>query len=612
MPRKSKTIRRKAKPAARPQTIREQEGFARAVGIPKGGVPACSSLFSAHGYSLNDHRGDITGGSRNVWFKYPPHFHRHSVEWETTPAKAKQTTTFAWIGGSLARPALRPAYPYDTATLYIDGVARLKFAIGRVEGMAPTGDIVGFTSRQDGFELYFEPRRFQSLVETAHRNWMPHGVSGVYRLTVPGKYLKAGKPLRLRVELPPAQPDTEFFFFVSPRRDALRSSVDSLREEVLQLQHDLVQLTRSHETLYAQVYPQLFPRRVKAERFVAHQDDTKHLHPAQVTVMRDDEIVVTAREGSDHLAPDGRIILVRSKDGGRTWSPKEVMYDLGNSDHRSAPITELANGDWVTLDYRAGGEYNKQGIWEIENWVGPSLWPVWSTDRGRTWTFGKDPVSVPGAHPMAEIERHLIQLPGGRLLAAVGYLEYGPDGKVAAWDTSWQAVFRSDNNGRSWQLHSKLPYHPCVIGEPTILRTKSGKLLILARSEAWRGQDWHQQGMLYQTVSTDEGKTWSELQPTAMSSMSSPGHLLQLQDGRILCTHASRNYPGSVYATVSRDEGETWDTANTHVLANDIVNYDSCYPNTGQMADGTLITVWYANLFGKFFIPALRWRPEEL
>ena len=97
-----------------------------------------------------------------------------------------------------------------------------------------------------------------------------------------------------------------------------------------------------------------------------------------------------------------------------------------------------------------------------------------------------------------------------------------------------------------------------------------------------------------------------------MSSMSSPGHLLRLQDGRILCTHASRNYPGSVYATVSRDEGETWDTAHTKIITNDIKNYDSCYPNSGQLPDGTIVTVWYANLFGKFFIPALRWRPEDL
>lgn len=97
-----------------------------------------------------------------------------------------------------------------------------------------------------------------------------------------------------------------------------------------------------------------------------------------------------------------------------------------------------------------------------------------------------------------------------------------------------------------------------------------------------------------------------------MSSMGSPGHLLQLQDGRVLCTHAERLYPGSIYVTTSDDEGASWNTQNTKTVANDVVNFDSCYPTTGQRADGVLITVWYANLFGKYFIPSLTYRPEQL
>ena len=97
-----------------------------------------------------------------------------------------------------------------------------------------------------------------------------------------------------------------------------------------------------------------------------------------------------------------------------------------------------------------------------------------------------------------------------------------------------------------------------------------------------------------------------------MSSMNTPAHLLQLQDGRILCTHASRTYPGSVYVTLSRDEGETWDTENTRIITNDLANFDSTYPTSGQLADGTLLTTWYANLFGKFYVAVKRYRPENL
>jgi hypothetical protein len=92
--------------------------------------------------------------------------------------------------------------------------------------------------------------------------------------------------------------------------------------------------------------------------------------------------------------------------------------------------------------------------------------------------------------------------------------------------------------------------------------------------------------------------------------MTAPGHLLQLQDGRILCSHASRAYPGSIYVTTSSDEGATWNASR--VITNDLQNWDTSYPTSGQLADGTIITTWYANLFGKFFVAALRYKPEDV
>ena len=39
---------------------------------------------------------------------------------------------------------------------------------------------------------------------------------------------------------------------------------------------------------------------------------------------------------------------------------------------------------------------------------------------------------------------------------------------------------------------------------------------------------------------------------------------------------------------------------------------DACCPNSGQLADGTVLTTWYSNLFGKFYIALLRYRPEDI
>jgi Neuraminidase (sialidase) len=221
-------------------------------------------------------------------------------------------------------------------------------------------------------------------------------------------------------------------------------------------------------------------------------------------------------------------------------------------------------------------------------------------------------MTVPGALPYAEVERHIIRLPSGRLLVAAIYVNPGPDGKPPAGHEELNAVFSSDDDGRSWQVLARVPRHPSVVGECAMLRTASGKILIISRSENRLGQGWMNHGMLLQAESHDDGRTWSPWQTTQMSSDSSPGHLLQLQDGRILCSHASRKHPGSIYVTMSCDEGQTWDTADTRLVMNDLANWDSCYPNSGQLADGTVITVWYANLFGKFFLAAFLWRPEQI
>jgi len=580
---------------------REQEGFARPLSVPEGTVLTCSSFFTAHSFSLKDFRGSVTP----LGVPIAPHKDRHFVEWETTPAQAKVTTIFTWIGGSQVRP-LRPAYPRMAATLIIDGESRLQFPLATIgtEWFVANG----------GITLGFKARRFQSLVEMPMRWFGIDGISGFYHLQVPAEYLTVGRPLRLRVELAPPREGVETFYYVSPRTDALKVDLAILRDEVVQLQTDLVQLKISHEMLYSQVYPQLFPQRIQGQSVIAHQDETKHLHPANVTVLADGEIVISVREATDHLGLDGRMIAVRSHDNGKTWSRKEVLFDLGNCDHRTAPIFELPNGDWVTTDYRAAGEYTTEGVWDVYACVhGPTLWAAWSTDRGKTWSFADEPMTVPGAlYPYAEVERHMIRLPSGRLLVAANYTEAGPDGAMPDFESGYRiAVSHSDDDGRSWQVLSHLPRHPFTVGEATMLRTLSGRILLLSRTQD-EGEGWIEKGGLLQSVSHDDGQSWSEWEQTGMSSMNSPGHLLQLQDGRILCSHASRTYPGSIYVTLSHDEGKSWDTAHTRLITNDITNFDTCYPNSGQMADGTIITVWYANLFGKYFVPALIYRAEQL
>lgn len=570
---------------------REQEGFRRALNIGEGETPCCSSIPSAFTVDLADFRGPVPGQAGA--------FRGRSVlAWETSPADEAADTVFTWIGGSQVRPSMRPAFPFVTAVLSIDGVPRIDFPLGSSEP---------FRITEGGFTLWFEPRRALALVEEPDRSFAPHGVSGFYRLQVPGECLTAGEPLQLSVELPPSSADCESFFYVSPRTDVLQVSLALHREEIARLQADLVQLTRSHEMLYAQVYPEFFPERVKGWRNLVYLSATRHLHPPCLTVMRNGEVVLTFREAATHLDVEGRMMLMRSRDHGHNWNEPRAIFALPRGDHRCAPIVELPDGDWVTLDYRAGGEYHADGVYSrgaIPD--APTLWGAWSVDYGESWSFTEEPlVSPKAANRYAEAERHLIRLPSGRLLVAANTVSRSDDPRLSVEI----AVFASDDGGRHWACLSSLPLHPHIVGEPTMLQARDGRIVLLSRSVA---ANTVHAGMLVQYVSEDEGRTWSEGLPTAMSSLSTPAHLLRLRDGRFLCTHASRGYPASVYVTVSDDEGRSWRTGHTRIVANDIVSEDSTYPTTGQLEDGSLITVWYGSLFGKFYIRSLTYALGEL
>ena len=59
----------------------------------------------------------------------------------------------------------------------------------------------------------------------------------------------------------------------------------------------------------------------------------------------------------------------------------------------------------------------------------------------------------------------------------------------------------------------------------------------------------------------------------------------------------------------SSDNGETWDIRTELQLRKDFLNWDIGYPESIQLADGSILTVYYYNLFNKYFIGGTYWKP---
>jgi hypothetical protein len=79
----------------------------------------------------------------------------------------------------------------------------------------------------------------------------------------------------------------------------------------------------------------------------------------------------------------------------------------------------------------------------------------------------------------------------------------------------------------------------------------------------------------------------------------------------LLCSYGYRREPFGVRACVSEDQGATWKIEQEIVLRDDGGSRDLGYPSSVQLADGTLVTVYYIHgPDGVRHIAATRWQIE--
>ncbi|MBQ9116616.1 MAG: exo-alpha-sialidase [Clostridia bacterium] len=98
---------------------------------------------------------------------------------------------------------------------------------------------------------------------------------------------------------------------------------------------------------------------------------------------------------------------------------------------------------------------------------------------------------------------------------------------------------------------------------------------------------------VYQSESRDMGKTWSKPIQLLPQMGGSPPHILKHSSGMLVCTYGYREAPFGVKAMFSRDNGKTWDYGYD-IYVNG-VSGDLGYPSSIELADGSILTVFYAH-----------------
>ena len=259
---------------------------------------------------------------------------------------------------------------------------------------------------------------------------------------------------------------------------------------------------------------------------------------------------------------------VESKDGGKTWSDPEVMFESNTGINASHPaLRRLANGELGATYQRINTKPVEQ--WDRKSWLN-SLTNAdkifrYSKDEGKTWS--KEILISPPTGYWTSAHDRLLVHSSGRLIQP---LHTQVNFNVGRHDVIATAVAWSDDYGRSWQLGKQLlevrdlvpDYQGVKVSnfhEVAIVERADTSIYMIGRTSA---------GRLYESESFDAGETWTEPRATELYSSESPPNIERIpgSDDILLMWNSQSVYNNNTHvgqrltlaSMISSDGGKTW------------------------------------------------------
>lgn len=250
----------------------------------------------------------------------------------------------------------------------------------------------------------------------------------------------------------------------------------------------------------------------------------------------------------DFEAPTGgRSMIVRSRDGGRTWSKPKTLIDLPLDD---GPCGLLRCPDG-TLVCTISVQASWYGFTKVPerfrgdiNGLNTQQCVIRSTDDGKTWS---EPIWLKS--PGSFYERSHVQpilLPDGTILWPTYFSNQGSDAQL------YGAIHRSDDSGKTWKLVSRLSRKgdardtasvtSANIDEPAIARLPDGRLFLVTRPDG---------GYFF---SRDTGRTWNYAGRLVTQGKFKAPRLFVLKDGTVVCVCTYSN----LQVFIGREHGTDW------------------------------------------------------
>lgn len=303
-----------------------------------------------------------------------------------------------------------------------------------------------------------------------------------------------------------------------------------------------------------------FPEEYLGEPLLTHKDSVMRLvllppkpgHPrnseGDTIQLRDGRILLIythfmGEQSGDHSSAylAGRY----SRDEGKTWTDQDVMVlpNEGQMNVMSVSLLRLDDGRIAMFYLVKNSETDCRPYMRI------------TTDECETWG-DRIPIIDQVGYNVLNNDR-VVQLTSGRLVVPVA-LHRTPD--TPGW-VNILMCYLSDDNGKSWrrskdQVVGTTPEGKLFcIQEPGIVPLKDGRLLMHCRTD---------RGYHYFSSSSDDGNTWSELQPSTLKGPRTAAAIERIPTTRdLLCLwnegpEDKQSGLSKYTVALSCDEGESW------------------------------------------------------
>ena len=291
----------------------------------------------------------------------------------------------------------------------------------------------------------------------------------------------------------------------------------------------------------------------------------------------DTRVWVCWYSGGDTECGENYVLLATSGDSGETWSKPIFAIDPPGMTRAFDPAIWYDPTGRLWVFWAQGEEYPKgpmpiwdgrDGVWAIttENpEAGENA--VWSAPRRIC-----DGIMM--GKPIADSKN--------RWLFPVAVWRFSGKYSVPA-ERVGVSVWASSDEGKTIEFLGRSKADPAVslFDEQNIVEMKDGSLKMFARTRYGIGE----------TVSTDGGKTWSDLAPSALKHTSSRFFVRRLASGNLLLV---KNGPADkdvgrtkMTAMISIDDGKTWSAG---LMLDERANVS--YPDGNQTADGMIFVTY--------------------